>query len=203
MGLTIYGVPASRTFRVLWMAEELGIPYEHARIGTDGSGVGTPEYRRINPNARIPAIRDDDFTMWESLAINLYLAKRYDNGLEPRGLHEEARALQWSFWAATEIDQPIVDWARHTMMLPEAERNAVTAAKAIEQLQRPFAVLDAELNGKTFLLGQRFSVADLNVAATMYRCLWMDLGARPNIVRWLKACYDRPGAKKARKLREG
>ena len=75
MVLKIYGVALSRAGRTLWMAEELGLPYEHIKTTFTG-GTRTPEYLKINPNGHIPAIDEDGFTLWESMAINLYLAKK-------------------------------------------------------------------------------------------------------------------------------
>ena len=93
MALRIYGVALSRAGRTLWMAEELGLPYEHVKTTFTG-GTRTPEYLKINPNGHIPAIDEDGFTLWESMAINLYLAKKHGAGrLYPTRLEDEARAF--------------------------------------------------------------------------------------------------------------
>ena len=91
--LKIYGVAGSRAYRVLWMANELGLDYEHVPVHFGDGSCKTPEYLAINPNARIPAIDDDGFKLWESMAINLYLAKKHDQGLWPKSLEGEAQAL--------------------------------------------------------------------------------------------------------------
>ena len=80
MTLRIYGIAASRAIRALWMAEELGLAYEHVPIhyrdDPDGPlGKNNPQFRRANPLGRVPAIDDDGYTLWESMAINLYLAR--------------------------------------------------------------------------------------------------------------------------------
>ena len=107
MALKIYGVARSGAFRTLWMAGELGIPYEHIKINFADGGTRRPEYLAINPKGHIPAIDDDGLRLWESMAINLYLAKKWQispkNGsgssdLYPQRLADEARAWQWSFW---------------------------------------------------------------------------------------------------------
>src|SRR5215472_18407626 len=106
MALKIYGIALSRAGRTLWMAEELGLRYEHVKTTFTG-GTRTPEYLKINPNGHIPAIDEDGFTLWESMAINLYLAKKHGAGrLYPTGLQDEARAWQWSFWGMTEVERP-------------------------------------------------------------------------------------------------
>ena len=205
MTLKIYGVAASRTIRTLWMAEELGIPYEHVPIAFGGDanaplGKNNPEFRRANPMGRVPAIDDDGFGLSESMAINFYLARKHGK-LWPKSLQGEGRAYQWSFFAITEIDPNIVEWARHALVLPEPERDAARAAAHLEKLQRPLDALEAELARSRWLAGDEFTVADLNLAAVMFRARRMDLSARPNVARWMGECFARPAAKKAWAMR--
>src|SRR5262249_14596027 len=110
--IALYGVPMSRAIRPLWMLEELGVPYENVKIDFTG-GSRTPEYLKINPNGHIPALRDGDLTLWESLAINLYLARKYDRGLWPTTVEDEGRAFQWSIWAMTELEEPALTVIAH------------------------------------------------------------------------------------------
>ena len=99
-GLKIYGYAASRAVRNLWMCEELGLSYEHVPVAPAGGATRTPEFLKINPSGQIPAIDDGGFKLSESLAINLYLARKHGK-LMPGTLEGEAKALQWSFWAAS------------------------------------------------------------------------------------------------------
>ena len=101
--IKLYGVPLSRAFRSLWALEEIGVEYENVPVNFIGDSK-KPEYLAINPNGRIPALVDGDLTLFESMAINLYLARKYDGGLQPKALEDEARAVQWSFWGMTEIE---------------------------------------------------------------------------------------------------
>src|SRR5260221_4006679 len=96
--LRIYGIARPRAFRALWMAEELGLDYDHIPIEIGPAGARKPEYLAINPNGRLPAIDDDGFTLWESLAITLYLAKKYGQ-LYPTTLRSQGKALQSSLSA--------------------------------------------------------------------------------------------------------
>ena len=82
--IKLYGVPGSRAMRSLWMLEELGVPYEHIKTNFADGGTRKPDYMKINPNGHIPALQDGDVTLWESLAINLYLARKFDKGLWPK-----------------------------------------------------------------------------------------------------------------------
>src|SRR5437763_9957053 len=102
--LRIYGIARTRAFRVLWIANELGIAYEHVPVEIGSAGARKPEYLAINPNGRLPAINDDGFVLWESLAITLYLAKKHGR-LYPATLAGEAKAWQWSLWSVQEVDR--------------------------------------------------------------------------------------------------
>lgn len=201
--LLIYGIPATRAFRNLWMALELGLDYENVPIAPADGSTRAPEYLAVNPNGRVPAIDDGSFVLWESLAINLYLAKKHSTGkLYPASLEGEARAWQWSFWTATELEKPMVAWGLHAVVYPPEQRNAAIAAEAKAQLEPLFGVLDGALGREPYLLGPEFSVADLSLAAVSYRALQMDLGATPRLRAWLEGCIDRPAARAALRLRE-
>ncbi len=123
--ITLYGITASRAFRCLWMLEELAIPYRRDKLDYRGEALRTPEYLAINPNARIPALRDGDFILWESMAINLYLAGKYgrDSGLWPDTAETEGLALQWSFWVMGEIEHPLLSVLMHKRILPGEKRD--------------------------------------------------------------------------------
>jgi len=199
--LRIYGIARTRAFRVLWMAEELGLDYEHSPIETGPAGARQPDYLAVNPNGRLPAIDDDGFILWESLAINLYLAEKHATGtLYPATLEGQAKAVQWSLWAANEIERATNVWSFHAQRLPPAERDPKIAAAAIELLAAPFRVLDHALAARPHL-GDAFTVADLNVAAVALRAIAMDLSATPHFGDWLQRCYDRPAAQKVSKMR--
>jgi glutathione S-transferase len=208
MALKIYGVARSRAFRTLWMAAELGLPYEHVKVDIAEGGTRTVDYLAVNPNGHIPAIDDDGFKLWESMAINLFLAKKYgsdDRGIYPQTLEEEARVWQWSFWGVTEIERPALS-ALLNRIAPEDQRDAAAADAAERALAMPLKVLDTAVTATPYLIGDRFTVADLNVAGIL---AWarqgrVDFSAVPKAEAWMKACHDRPSAQAARQLqREG
>jgi glutathione S-transferase len=156
MALKIYGVPRSRAFRTLWMAKELGLDYENVPIDMGKGQTRTADYLRINPNGHIPAIDDDGFILWESMAINLYLAKKYSPAsLYPALPEDEARAWQWSFWGMTEVERPVLTALFHRAMLPEDKRDAALADENERQLAAPLHVLDATV-APGYLLGEHF-----------------------------------------------
>ena len=200
--LRIYGVARTRAFRALWVAEEVGIAYEHLPIEIGDAGARAPEFLALNPNGRLPVIVDDGFVLFESLAITLYLAKTYAPGtLYPATPEAEAKAWQWSFWAIAEVDRGVNIWSLHAVRLPPAERDAAKRDEALQVLAAPFQVLDTALAQAPYLLGDAFTVADLNVAAVISRAVDMDLAAVPNLRAWLARCLDRPAARAALALK--
>lgn len=200
--LRIYGIARTRAFRALWMANELGLDYQHLPIEIGGDGARSPDFLAINPNGRLPVIVDDGFVLSESLAITLYLAKKHSNGrLYPGTLAGEAKAWQWSFWAIAEVDRGVNIWSLHAVRLPPAERDAALCEEALKILAAPFKVLDAALANAPYLIGSDFTVADLNVAAVISRAIDMDLSAVPNLKAWLTRCLERPAARAALALK--
>ena len=201
-GLRIYGIARTRAFRALWIAEEIGLDYEHLPIEIGDAGAGSAEFRKLNPNGRLPFIVDDGFVLFESLAITLYLAKKHSNGkLYPAALKDEAKTWQWTSWALTEVDRGVNIWSLHAVRLPEAERDPAKREEALRVLAKPFRVLDAAVATQPYLLGNDFTVVDLNVAAVISRAVDMDLAAVPNLAAWLTRCLDRPAARKALALK--
>ena len=200
--LRIYGIARTRAFRALWVAKELGLDFEHLPIEIGDDGAKSPEFLAINPNGRLPVIVDGDFVLFESLAITLYLAKKYSSGkLYPGTLEGEARAWQWSLWAVTEVDRGVNIWSLHAVRLPPAERNSALREEALKVLASPFKVLDAAVARQPYLLGNEFTVADLNVAAVISRAVDMDLSAWPHLKAWLTRCLDSPAARDALALK--
>lgn len=199
--LKIYGITQSRAFRTLWMAEELGLAYEQIALDFRGDGLHDPAYLALNPNGRIPTIDDDGFVLWESMAINLYLARRYggNSRIWPDDVAGEALAWQWSFWVMSEVERPLLTVLMHKRVLPAAQRDADKVRRNLGILRAPFRVLDRGLHGRDYLLGETFSVADLNVAAVLGWCkpARVELDEFPSLAAWLDRCLDRPARQRA------
>ena len=200
--LRLYGAAKSRAVRVLWMLGELGVPYDHKNWLPRSPETKTPEYLALNANARVPTIDDDGFILSESMAINLYLAKKHKSPLLPADPRVEALAVQWSLGETDRLDRQIVNYCRHTADLPAAERKAAVAEEAWKEIVPAFDVLEARLKQSEYLAGPQFTVADLNVAAALFRGLTLDLKKWPKLDAWLRKCWDRPAAKKAKAMRE-
>jgi glutathione S-transferase len=194
----LYGISGSRALRSLWAIEETGIEYEHVPVtyGADSKDAG---YLAVNPNGRIPALFDGDLQLFESMAINLYLAKTYGGRLYPATAADEARTWQWSVWGISEIEPLQMQIVVQKFFTPEEKRNPKVVEGATKGLQRPLKVLDAALAEREWLVGDAFSVADLNVAGVM-RLLTMvrfDYSDHRQVQRWADACYARPAFKRA------
>jgi glutathione S-transferase len=199
--LRIYGSARSRGVRTLWMAAELALEYEHLDYAPRSPETRTPAYLALNPNARVPTIDDDGFVLSESMAINMYLAKKHGK-LYPADPKSEALMWQWSLWETDRLDRQMTLYANNASVLPEAQRNAAVAKAAWEEISAAMAVLEIALGKVRWLAGSEFSVADLNVASAMYRALSLDLAQWPRVTEWLHRCWDRSAAKRARAMRE-
>lgn len=201
----LYGSPHNRAFRTYWMLEELGLEYQETRLDTQAGECKTEEFLAINPNGHVPTLVDGDVTVWESMAINLYLARKYGGPLAPTSIEAEANAYQWSFWAMTEAEPPLLDWGMHSFYLPEEQRDEGVMKSAREKLETAFAVLEGELAKRPYLSGDDFGLADLNVASVMS---WVEImhyepKAFPNASAWLGRCLERPAAQKVRSMSAG
>ena len=192
--LQLYGNPRSRAMRCLWMLEEVGRPYQLVEKTTRADDLQTAEYLRLNPNARIPTLVDGDLVLWESMAINLYLAQRYEGPMHCAGPDVLGLAAQWSFWAMLETEALLLDLLEHRAMLPEFARDASYAERDELLLKKPLGVLNDALAGHDHLVGSRFTVADLNVASIL---IWgkmarLNLSNHLEVGRWFDARLTRP-----------
>jgi glutathione S-transferase len=206
--LTIYGVYRSRASRNIWLANELGLPFRHVPIiqhyrlpDPPPAGVvhtRSPEFLKINPNGHIPSIDDDGLVLHESLAINLYLARKHGTALAPADVTEEGRMSMWSLWAATEVEGHALNILYHRVGNGGQPMDPKIAGEAVDALRGPFSVLDTALAGDGYLVGGRFTVADINVAEVVrYAQAAPGLfGGAPNVKAWLAACQARPAFRK-------
>ena len=162
----LHGTSRSRSARSLWALEELGVTYEHLPMPT--TEAKSAAHLKLNPNGHVPVLEDDGVVVWESMAINLYLADKYGkDSLWPSDAAGRAEAYKWSFWAMTEVEPQLITILRNRVMNAPEKRDEKAAQAAVEALQAPLNALDESLKGKEYLLGKNFTIADLNVAAVM------------------------------------
>lgn len=207
--LTIYGVYRSRASRNIWLAEELGIPFksvpvtQHYRLPNalaPDAPINTrsPAFLKVNPNGHIPSIDDDGLVLHESLAINMYLARKHGGPVAAADISEEGQIGMWSLWAATEVEPHAINILYHRLGNPSGVKDPKVADAAVEALKGPFAVLDKALEKSGWLVGDRFTVADINAAEIVrYAQAAPELfEAAPRVKAWLAACQARPAFKK-------
>jgi glutathione S-transferase len=217
--LTLYGsLDLSRAWWTAWICRELGVQFHNEPQGYQDPVWKTPEYLAINPNGLVPSIKDGQFVLWESMAINLYLAKRYGRDrLCPDTLEGEALASQWSFWAVTRLEVPLLLLSvanRHPPTGSDMERYYLKhipmwtpdeIARSQTVLISLFKMLNEQLAISPYLLGSEFSVADLNVAAILSRNTGaaISLADKPKIANWLQSCWSRAACPRREALLEG
>ena len=198
--LQLYGNLRSRAMRCLWMLEEVGEPYQLIEKSTRADDLQSAEYRRLNPNARIPALVDGEVVLWESMAINLYLAQKYEGPMHCVGPEMLGLSAQWSFWAVLEIEALLLDLLQHRAVLPEFARDASYAERDELLLRKPLGILNDALAGREYLVGNSFTVADLNVASILVwgKIARLDMSIHPEATRWLHGCLARAAYGRAR-----
>ncbi|MBB4104936.1 glutathione S-transferase family protein [Allorhizobium borbori] len=207
--LTIYGAYRSRATRTYWLALELGldftsVPVLQARrlenpLSADAPvNTLSPAFLKVNPMGLIPAIDDDGFVVIESMAINLYLARKHGGPLAPATLKEETEASMWSFFAATALETEALRISSTAAAGKlEAEDGKAEVAAASRLLERPLRVLDAHLAATGFVVADRFTVADINVAEIVRYAQPATalIGKFPHVKAWLEKVQARPAFK--------
>ena len=177
------------------MLEEIGLEYDLV----PAVDAASEEFGALNPNRKVPVLVDGDFAAWESMAVNLYLAQRYGGALWPASLEDQTRATMWSFWVVTELEERLFVCVRARIGQP---RGPASPEAARAEAERPLQALDQALGVREWLLGNAFTVADLNVASVLAlsRVAGWDLSAHPSVDRWLEAALARPSMDAVRRL---
>src|SRR5262245_57907387 len=157
--IKLYHAPLTRSLRIVWLLEELGLPYEIEKVTFVPP---TTPFTQQTPFGKLPVIEDGDLIMFESGAILEYILERYGNGrLAPRvGTPERGTFLQWVHFSEATIFPPLGEIAWNTVFAPEGERSETAAAAGRKRAAAALAVLDKALAGKDYLLGD-FSAADI------------------------------------------
>lgn len=202
--ITLYGLPRTSAGRCIWALEEVGTPYTLKEVDLRNKEHKSPEYLKINPNGKVPAMVDGDVTLFESMAINFYLADTYKKELLGTTPLEKGQVYQWSFWSVAELQDPIIQVLIQKVFVPADKRDNNVIEENFKKLPALLSVLDSSLAGKKFLTGNQFTLADLNTASVVSIChaIGEDLSSYPNIKTWLGAISDRPAFQKYMALRK-
>jgi glutathione S-transferase len=182
--------------KVMWAVGELGLPHRRIDAGGPFGGLDTPEFGRLNPNRLVPVIEDDGFVLWESHAIVRYLAAKYGRGsLGPADEQVWAQADQWMEWAnSTLYGDIIVTCFLQLIRTPAQERKHAAVENAAKRVGDKLGILDAQLAGRPYILGEQFTMADLAVGALMYRYVNLPLprAQHGNVEAWYRRLASRP-----------
>ena len=194
--LKIWGRTNSvNVMKVLWAADEMGLAYERIDAGLQYGVVGTPFYKAMNPNSRVPTIDDDGFVLWESNTVVRYLAAKHSHGtLMPADLPGRADAERWMDWATAEIGVPMIPVFWQLVRTQAAERDHDAIEKNRVLLEAGMRILDAHLAGRAYMTGERLTVADIPVGCLAHRWLALPI-QRPtlaNVIAWHARLAERP-----------
>jgi glutathione S-transferase len=195
--IKIYGPKLSSAFRNHWMMAELGQEYEHVPMDMKARDHKKPEFLEMNPTGQVPVMVDGEVVLFESMAINEYLGLKFKPEILGEGIVDKANALKWSIWTYLNVHKHFGMIAYQTLWSPEKDQSAIDKA-SVEVV--PFlTILDKHLEGKTFLLGDKFSVADINAGVIIgYGAMCgFDLSPYPNLAKWYETITSRPAYLKA------
>lgn len=194
--LILYEYGPSRSMRCRWTLRELGLDYDKRQVDLAAGAHRSPEFLRLNPMGRVPVLVDGDLVLTESAAICVYLADKFpEKGLIPaagtaeRGLHD-----RWLFFTMTELDQPLWRHRRHTLLYPAEQQRPEEAALAAREFREAASIFQQMLQGRPYVLGDRFSVVDIVAGHTLFWAAWSDmLEGLDGLKAWLEALTRRPG----------
>jgi len=198
--MKIYYAPNTRAVRIVWLFEELGLPYELQRYKLGDAGMRSPDYLKVHPMGRVPVLEDGETTIFESGAIVQYVLAKYGDGrLAPEVSSPEFPAyLQWLHYAEGMIMPPVNSIVVETILLPPERRNQANVDRAVKLLSRMLGAVDGGLDGREFLAGP-FSGADIMTghACIVAARLGADLADKPNVARYVDRLNARPALKRA------
>lgn len=202
--IKVYGSPRTSASRCFLLLEELGLPYEEIPVDLARGEQKEAAYLQINPNGKVPAMIDGENVLWESCAINNYLAEKYRPELLGKDALEKAKGLQWSFWTMIELQNPLVEILIQKLFVPENKRNISTIEKNLEKLPRLFQILDNHFATHKFLTGNNINVADFNLTTVinMTSMLGINISQYTHLNNWFLAMKDTKGYQKLMEKRK-
>ena len=198
--IKLYGNPYSRANRVRWALHEAGLSFEEQEVALGEAGTRSPAFLEINPNGHVPVLDDDGLVLFESVPISLYIAKRYaPDLLYATAIEDEAKLLQWSVWAVTELERHLETASLHVTWLPAAARSADKAAAAQAEASRCLNMLSEAVADSGYLVGGKFGIADLIVTEILTNIVHAGVDQRGSagIDSYVRKNLSRDAARKA------
>mgnify|MGYP001295057749 CR=1 FL=1 len=198
--MKVHHAPNSRSVRVLWLLNELELTYDLEIYPLGDKSMRTPEYLKIHPLGRVPALEDGAFTVFESGAITQYVLAKYGNDrlLPSENSPEFPGYLQWLHYAEGMIMPQINIIVVETIFLPEERRNQTNVDRAVKLLSRMLKAVDIHMENREFLAGA-FSGADIMTghACIVSERLGADMSNKNNVKAYIERLEARPALKKA------
>ena len=201
--LTLLGRRSSfNVQKVAWLLAELELPHRHIELGGRFGGLDTPEFRLMNPHGKVPVLKDGDTVLWESHAILRYLASLHakNHAFWPENIAERAHVDAWMDWSQTTLQMDFltgVFWGYYRT--PEPQRNAQSVERSVARCAGHFRLLDAILDDKKWLFGEKMTLADITIGTHLYRYFEIDIERPdiPNIENWYARLQQRPAYRDA------
>lgn len=196
MSLTFYYCPMSTATITELVLEELAVPCERVKVDLKKKESHTPEFRRLNPNGKVPVLVHDGVVIWESAAITLYVGEIFGvaKGLYPEPGPERGEAMKWVVWSNVTLGDAFGRWVRNTSdWYPADQHNAAAAAAAKSEVQDCLRILDRALTGRDYLLAG-YTLADTHVNSFVdwLRYMKMDFSDYGHVNAWSQRCAARP-----------
>ncbi len=195
--LTIHGrINSINVQKVVLACEELKLPYVRHDAGGAFGIVKTPEYMAMNPNSLVPVLVDDDLVLWESNAIVRYLAAKHGAGtLWPTDPAARALSDRWMDWQTTSLSVKMHAAFWGLIRTPKENQDAVAIAASVTATEASVAILDAALEGRSFIAGDQPTIGDIALVAAAFRWLNLPLErqSHPNVEAFVTRMLSRPG----------
>ncbi|GAA3913889.1 glutathione S-transferase family protein [Litoribacillus peritrichatus] len=198
--IKVYGYPKTRATRIVWLLEEMGIDYQYCLVDFAKGESQSPEFLKVNPAGKVPAVEMDGFVMIESGAIVTHLADKYSAGelIPETGTAERARYEQWSYFALTELEQPLWTLGKHKFALPKKYRVEAALPTAAWEFQKALKLLSEGLGDKQYMLGDKFTAVDILMAQTLrWGINFKQPVEQENLLAYLEQVESRPAREKA------
>ena len=201
MSLIFYYSPMSTATLTALVLEELGVPCKMVKLSIKDGDTKKPDFLKLNPNGKVPLIVHNDVPIFESSAITMYLGEQFgvDKGLYPKSGPERGEAMKWIVWTNVTLGNSVFTWCRNTMdWSPADQRNAMAGEAALTEIGNCLGMLNRELAGKKYLVGDTYTLADTHVNSFLdwLRHMKIDFAPFSNLNAWSKRCCDRPAYKK-------
>jgi len=202
--ITLYGSPRSSAGRCVWTLEEAGVPYILKDVDMKNKEHKSEAYLKINPMGKVPAMIDGDVTLFESMAINYYIAEKYKRELLGTSELEKGLCMQWSFWSTSELQPPIIEIFIQKVFMPDDKRDQNIIESNLKKIPGLLSVLNNSLKEKKYLSGSHFTIGDINTASVVSICpmIGIDFTEYSHVKNWLNSMNERPAFQKYQSLRK-